>query len=64
MNGKSVMWTLGVLLVCVMVLLGPFFIIWALNTLFPVLAIGYGIDTWFAAAILAGAIKTTVTTNK
>lgn len=36
--------------------------IWSLNTLFPVLAIGYSIETWFAALVLmvivGGGIKT------
>lgn len=30
----------------------PLLVIWALNTLFPVLAIPYTFDTWFATIIL------------
>ena len=41
-------------LVIALVIFGPFLTIWAVNTLFPVLAIPYGIDTW-AATILLGA---------
>lgn len=46
------------------VLIGPIAIIWALNTLFPVLAIPYAVDTWFAVVIVAGLFKTTVKVNK
>lgn len=31
---------------------GPLLVIWSLNTLFPVLAIPYALETWFAAAVL------------
>lgn len=60
MNDKSAMWTLGFIFFAVLVLIGPFFVIWALNTLFPVLAIGYSLETWFAAAIIMGTIKSSV----
>jgi hypothetical protein len=36
----------------------PIALIWALNTLFPVLAIPYGIETWLAAFIIPAAFKT------
>lgn len=36
------------------VILGPILTIWALNTLFPVLAIPYTLETW-AAVVLVGA---------
>lgn len=38
------------------ILLVPFAGIWALNTLFPVLSIGYSWETWLATFLLSGAI--------
>lgn len=37
----------------------PFLSIWALNTLFPVLAIPYTVQTWAAAIILGGTLTHT-----
>lgn len=53
---------LGVLalVIILFVALGPLLIIWSLNTLFPALAISYGIDTWAAALILSGVFKAKV----
>ena len=41
-----------------MVFIGPIATIWSLNTLFPVLAIPYTIETWAAAFIIPAAFKT------
>lgn len=41
-----------VILAILIVLLVPFLLIWSLNTLFPVLAIEYTLDTWLAVVIL------------
>lgn len=49
-----------VLLIIALVIAGPFITIWALNTLFPVLAIEYTFQTWLAAIILGSVFKTTV----
>lgn len=43
-----------------MVVIGPIATIWALNTLFPVLAIPYSFETWVAALIIGGLFKTSV----
>lgn len=43
------------------IIIGPILTIWALNTLFPVLAIPYAIETWFAVIVLGAAIRTKVT---
>ena len=49
------------LLLAVLIVLGaPLALIWALNTLFPVLAIPYTIETWAAAFIIPAAFKTNV----
>lgn len=53
-----------VLLIVALVILGPLLIIWALNTLFPVLAIPYALDTWFAVIVVASLFKTTIEHKK
>lgn len=53
-----------VLLIIAMVILGPFITIWALNTLFPILAIGYTLDTWAAIILLGGFLRANVTLKK
>ncbi len=52
---------LGILLVAFAAVIGiPIALIWALNTLFPVLAIPYGVETWLAAFIIPAAFKTEI----
>ena len=41
----------------ILVILGPIVTIWALNALFPVLAIPYTLETWFATVIIGGIIR-------
>lgn len=43
---------------------GPIATIWALNTLFPSLAIPFTIETWLAAFIIPAAFKSNITFNK
>lgn len=43
---------LAIVVVVLLVIIGPLALLWALNTLFPVLQIPYGIETWLAAALL------------
>lgn len=45
---------LGISLVVAVIVFGPIAGIWSLNTLFPVLAIPYTLETWAAFAILLG----------
>jgi hypothetical protein len=45
-----------VFLALFIVVMAPFCSIWALNTLFPVLAIPYTFDTWLASLLLSGAV--------
>ena len=47
-------------LLITLVVLGPIATIWALNTLFPALAIPYAWDTWLASAALTSAIAARV----
>lgn len=49
--------TILLILLVVTVILGPILTIWSLNTLFPVLAIPYSIETWFATVIIAGIFR-------
>ena len=41
-------------IVVILVVIGPFLTIWAVNTLFPVLAIPYTMETWAAMILLGG----------
>lgn len=43
----------GLLLISVAVIVGPLLILWALNTLFPAVAIPYTWQTWASAFILS-----------
>jgi len=52
---------LFVLLIAAVVVIGPLVSIWALNTLFPVLAIPYTFDTWCAAVLIKGFLTVNVT---
>ena len=43
---------LGIALIVIVIVIGPLLGIWALNILFPVLAIPYTWQTWLAFALL------------
>ena len=49
--------SLLLIVLLVAVIFGPLLTIWSLNTLFPVLAIPYSIETWFATVIIAGIFR-------
>ena len=44
-------------LVVLAIIVGPFLTIWSLNTLFPVLAIPFTLETWAAVILLHGSIR-------
>jgi len=44
-------------LIIALIVFGPLCSIWALNTLFPVLAIPYTFETWLAVILLGGVIN-------
>jgi hypothetical protein len=44
-------------LIAAIVIVGPLLSIWALNTLFPVLAIPYTFDTWLAVMLVGGMFR-------
>lgn len=43
---------------------GPFFVIWGLNVLFPVLSIPYTFETWAAILLVRLVFQTNVTLQK
>jgi hypothetical protein len=54
---KNIMTLIAMIaLIVTLVVAGPLLVIWALNTLFPVLAIQYTVWTWLAALILGAAV--------
>ena len=60
---------MGKVLVYVVILfavaiIAPFLTIWSLNTLFPVLAIPYTLETWSAIILIGMFLKGNVTVRK
>ena len=55
---------LVILLLVLIIIFGPLLVIWALNTLFPLLAIPYTFWTWLAVQVIAWSIKSNVTIKK
>ena len=47
---------LGIALITAAIVFGPLLGIWSLNTLFPVLAIPYTLETWAAFGLLFGSV--------
>lgn len=47
-----------------LVVIGPLLTIWALNTLFPVLAIQYTWQTWLAVIFVGAFLRANVTVKK
>jgi len=43
-------------LVGLIIVVVPLATIWSLNTLFPMLAIAYSVETWFAAVVLGSVV--------
>ena len=52
-----------ILLIAAVLVVGPLLTIWALNTLFPVLAIQYNLYTWSAVVLLGGLFKGNLKVN-
>ena len=55
---------LTIVLVIALIILSPFATLWALNTLFPVLAIPYTIETWLAIVVLGGLFSSSASSSK
>ena len=58
LNVNPLVWLTVIVLI---IIVGPLLAIWALNTLFPALAIPYTLETWFAVVLLSGLSKTGIT---
>jgi len=51
-------------LLILVVAIGPLVTIWALNVLFPSLAIAYTLETWVAVVIIGAALRANVSIKK
>lgn len=62
---KDILYSLGfALVILLLIVFGPFVTIWALNTLFPVLAINYGFWQWLAVVLLNLILRSSVSLRK
>lgn len=55
---------LVILAVIVLLIAGPFIVIWSANTLFPELGIPYTWETWLATILLGAFFRANVTVNR
>ncbi len=53
-----------IVLVLFLLIIGPFLVIWSVNTLFPALAIPYGLETWCAVVLLGTFLRANVTVKR
>lgn len=53
-----------ILFIAFMIIIGPIATIWAVNTLFPALAIPYTFDTWCAVVVLGAFMRSKVSLKK
>ena len=56
--------TLAIVLILVLLAIGPWLVIWALNTLFPTLAIEFTFWTWCAVIIIGTFFRANVTVKR
>ena len=61
---KLVTIVLMIILLIVLIAIGPIVVIWALNTLFPILAIQITFWTWLAVVILGAFLRANVSIKK
>jgi len=57
-------YALFIVVVFGLIILGPLAVLWALNTIFPALAIPYNLDTWCAVIVLKGFAISTISYKK
>ncbi len=55
---------LGIVIIVALIALGPWLTIWALNTLFPVLAIEFTLSTWAAVIVLGAFLRANVSVKR
>jgi hypothetical protein len=56
--------TLAIALIVVLLAIGPWLVIWSLNTLFPLLAIQFTFWTWCAVVIMGVFFRANVTVKR
>ena len=56
--------TLAIVLILVLLAIGPWLVIWALNTLFPLLAIQFTFWTWAAVVIMGTFFRANVSVKR
>ena len=61
---KLVTIVLMIVLLIVLIAIGPIVVIWALNTLFPILSIQFTFWTWLAVVILGAFLRANVSIKK
>ena len=54
----------GIVLILFLLAIGPWLVIWALNTLFPVLAIQFTFWTWCAVVIMGTFFRANVSVKR
>ena len=54
----------GIVLIVVLLAIGPWLVIWALNTMFPALAIQFTFWTWCAVVILGTFFRANVSVKR
>jgi len=57
-------WVVLFLVILFLAIFGPFITIWALNTLFPVLAIPYTVETYFAVIAMSVFFRSNISYKK
>ena len=55
---------IGIALIVLLLAIGPWLVIWSLNTLFPVLAIQFTFWTWCAVVILGTFFRANVSVKR
>lgn len=62
--GNLIKIIVGLILIVALVAIGPWLVIWSLNTLFPALAIEFTIWTWAAVIFLGAFLRANVTIKR
>ena len=55
---------LGIFLIILLAALGPWLVVWSLNTLFPVLAIEFTFWTWAAVVVMGTFFRANVSVKR
>jgi hypothetical protein len=55
---------MAIVLIVALIAIGPLLTIWSANTLFPLLAIPYTIETWAAVVVMGAFIRANVSVKR